>query len=287
MSNEITIQQDVKTETANMLMNHATMQSLYTFAEFMASSKVTVPKHLQGSPSDCLAVAMQAAQWGMNPFAVAQKTHLVNGTLGYEAQLVNAVMQSSGSIVGRFHYEYTGEGQRLACRVGAIPKGEVDIAWGEWLCIADVKIQNSPLWKTNPKQQIGYLQVKNWGRAFAPGAILGVYSADELEPETYQPSERELNPNQAKVKTSSLKSLAEKPEQEVVQQDDQGPDFGSEPANNDLQRLLDELSMCSQTTDFANWKASMVELFVKGSPEFNQLVAAYNKAYAAFQESVI
>jgi hypothetical protein len=38
---------------------------------------------------------MQAAQWGMNPFAVAQKTHVVNGTLGYEAQLVNAVVSSS------------------------------------------------------------------------------------------------------------------------------------------------------------------------------------------------
>jgi hypothetical protein len=37
---------------------------------------------------------MQAAQWGMNPFAVAQKTHVVNGTLGYEAQLVNAVVSS-------------------------------------------------------------------------------------------------------------------------------------------------------------------------------------------------
>ena len=39
----------------------------------------------------CMAVTLQALQWNMSPFAVAQKTHLVNGTLGYEAQLVNAV----------------------------------------------------------------------------------------------------------------------------------------------------------------------------------------------------
>jgi 3-hydroxymyristoyl/3-hydroxydecanoyl-(acyl carrier protein) dehydratase len=60
----------------------------------MADSKATVPAHLAGKPADCLAVTMQA-QWGMNPFAVAQKTHVVNGTLGYEAQLVNAVVSSS------------------------------------------------------------------------------------------------------------------------------------------------------------------------------------------------
>ena len=43
----------------------------------------------------------------MNPFAVAQKTHVVNGSLGYEAQLVNAVVQASGAIDGRFHYANT------------------------------------------------------------------------------------------------------------------------------------------------------------------------------------
>ena len=39
----------------------------------MAQSVQTLPKHLAGKPADCMAVAMQAAQWGMNPFAVAQK----------------------------------------------------------------------------------------------------------------------------------------------------------------------------------------------------------------------
>lgn len=52
---------------------------------------------------------MQAMQWGMNPYAVAQKTHLVNGVLGYEAQLVNAVIASSSAIHGRFHYRYGGD----------------------------------------------------------------------------------------------------------------------------------------------------------------------------------
>ncbi|WP_319732296.1 RecT family recombinase [Cronobacter malonaticus] len=167
--------------TAATIFSPEGLNKLMKFAEVMAQSRVTVPTHLAGKPADCMAVAMQAAQWGMSPFAVAQKTHVVNGTLGYEAQLVNAVVQNSGAIKGRFHYEYRGEGASLECRVGAVIRGEQEITWNEWLCISSITTKNSPLWKTNPKQQFGYLQVKNWARAHTPGAILGVYTPDELE----------------------------------------------------------------------------------------------------------
>lgn len=63
-------------------------------------------------PADCMAVAMQAAQWGMNPFAVAQKTHVVNGTLGYEAQLVNAVISTMSPTKDRINYEWFAVGTR-------------------------------------------------------------------------------------------------------------------------------------------------------------------------------
>ena len=69
---------------------------------------------------------------------------------------------------------------------------ETEVRWGEWLSIGAVTTKNSPLWKTNPKQQMGYLQVKNWARAFAPGAILGVYTTDELgdaEPMPQRPAQ--------------------------------------------------------------------------------------------------
>lgn len=164
-----------------LLADFEKVRVMQELANIMATAKVTVPQHLAGKAGDCLAVVMQAAQWKMNPFAVAQKTHVVNGTLGYEAQLVNAVVQSSGAIVGHFHYEYQGEGANVACRVGAVIRGDKDITWGEWLSAATVTTKNSPLWKTNPKQQLGYLQVKNWARLHTPGAILGVYSDDELE----------------------------------------------------------------------------------------------------------
>lgn len=181
----------------NTVFSHQMLQRIQDFSKIMASGGATVPKHLQGNSADCMAVTMQAFQWGMNPFAVAQKTHLVNGTLGYEAQLVNAVIVSSGAIIGKFKYEYIGnwdEYQKtkkthddeiklnLGIKVGAILKGDQDITWGEPLYLSNVTIRNSPLWKSAPKQQIAYLAVKYWARLYCPEVILGVYSTDELEP---------------------------------------------------------------------------------------------------------
>jgi RecT family len=180
-SQELNVIEDSRTSSLALITNDGNMQRLMSLAKIMASSKVTVPKHLQGSEGDCMAIIIQATNWGMNPFAVAQKTHLVNGTLGYEAQLVNAVIGASGAIRGAFEYEYKGDGAMMECRVGAVLRGRASITWGEWLCIGLVTTRNSPLWKTNPKQQIGYLQVKNWARSYAPGAILGVYTDDEID----------------------------------------------------------------------------------------------------------
>lgn len=191
-----------------LMMNTSVMESLYRFAEIMADSKFTVPKHLQGNVGDCLAVAMQAALWSMHPFTVAQKTHQVGGTLGYEAQLVNAVVEHSGAIVGGFEYEFRGSGANIECRVGAVRRGRSEITWGEWLSAATVTTKNSPLWKTNIKQQMGYLQVKNWARLYAPGAILGVYTPDELE--AIPARERDITPGAAAISAPS------EPDQELL-----------------------------------------------------------------------
>lgn len=162
------------------LMQGDNLDRIERIAIRMAEGRMTVPEYLRDNVGDCMAIAMQAMLWNMDPFAVAQKTHIVSGRLGYEAQLVNAVLQNSGAIRNAPLYEYRGEGQALECRVGCVLRGETSVRWGEWLAAAAIATKNSPLWKTNPRQQIGYLQVKNWARAYCPGAILGIYTVDEL-----------------------------------------------------------------------------------------------------------
>ncbi len=169
------------TYSPRYMLEGDSMDKMLRLAEQMACSKLSVPEHLRGNVGDCLAIITQAMLWNMNPFAVAQKTHVVSGRLGYEAQLVIAVVQNSGAIRGAFRFETRGEGPAIEVRAGAVLRGETEITWGEWLSASSVTTKNSPLWKTNVAQQMSYLQAKNWSRLYCPGAILGVYSIDELE----------------------------------------------------------------------------------------------------------
>lgn len=198
---------------ANMLslmMNVDFMASIDKMASMMASGKTTVPQHLRGNQADCFAICLQAIQWGMNPFPVAQKTHLVNGTLGYEAQLVNAVVVNSGAIKGRFDYEFFGPWERVIGKFKVIRKEKegkpVEYRVPDWtfadeagcgvkviahlangqtrdvtLLLQQARTRNSTLWADDPKQQLAYLGVKRWARLYTPDVILGVYSVDELE----------------------------------------------------------------------------------------------------------
>lgn len=193
------------------------LNAISTFAQIMAQGVSTVPKHLQGNQADCMAVAMQAAQWQMNPFAVAQKTHLINGVLGYEAQLVNAVISRSGVLANRFEYEWYGPWEKIIGKfnIRKGEKGEYRVpGWtmadeagigiviratlkGEDqpreldLLLAQARTRNSTLWADDPRQQLAYLAVKRWARLFCPDVILGVYTPDELEDR----EEREINPS--------------------------------------------------------------------------------------------
>ena len=204
MSNDIAItsQPGATVGTAAAIFSPEGMDRLVRFATLMADSKATVPAHLAGKPADCLAVTMQAAQWGMNPFAVAQKTHMVNGTLGYEAQLVNAVVSSSNLLATRLNYKWDGDWSKVSGKTDKSPSLTVTV-WatlkGEseprtlTISMAQAGVRNSPLWEQDPRQQLAYLCVKRWARLHAPDVLLGVYTPDELQ-EAAPRVERDITP---------------------------------------------------------------------------------------------
>lgn len=148
-------------------------------AKLMAGGNF-VPKHLRGVPGDCLAVVMQAARWGMDPFAVGNKTYFVNDRMAYEAQLVNAVVNSSNVLAGRLKVEWFGEGNNLECEVTGFIKGDPDPKTRR-VKINTITTRNSPLWKQDPQQQLAYFAQRAWARLHAPEVLLGVYTPDEIE----------------------------------------------------------------------------------------------------------
>ncbi|MBA8045658.1 RecT family recombinase [Citrobacter freundii] len=258
MSNDIAItsQPGATVGTAAAIFSPEGMDRLVRFATLMADSKATVPQHLAGKPADCLAVTMQAAQWGMNPFAVAQKTHVVNGTLGYEAQLVNAVVSSSNLLSTRLNYRWDGDWSKvngksdkspsLTVTVSAVLKGEEEPR-ELTISMAQAGVRNSPLWEQDPRQQLAYLCVKRWARLHAPDVLLGVYTPDELQ-ETTPRVERDITPPAATAQgmNSLINSKPEQKQEERQQhKDDRGPEeilhaFSGAAMNYNTQADLDK-----------------------------------------------
>lgn len=258
MSNDIAItsQPGATVGTAAAIFSPEGMDRLVRFATMMADSKATVPQHLAGKPADCLAVTMQAAQWGMNPFAVAQKTHVVNGTLGYEAQLVNAVVSSSNLLSTRLNYRWDGDWSKvngksdkspsLTVTVSAVLKGEAEPR-ELTISMAQAGVRNSPLWEQDPRQQLAYLCVKRWARLHAPDVLLGVYTPDELQEATPR-VERDITPPAATAQgmNSLINSKPEQKQEERQQhKDDRGPEeilhaFSGAAMNYNTQADLDK-----------------------------------------------
>ncbi len=198
---------NLTTNTNTNVANYSELEGMINLSRLMATSKVTIPVHLRNE-GDCLAIVMQSAQWGMNPFSVAQKTFLLNGVLGYEAQLVAAIINKNAPIKERLNYQFVGNWDKVigntkekTSRNGNIYRVSASTPEDEKGCgvivsatmhgetkprelhlmLTQVTVRNSTLWAEDPKQQLSYLASKKWSRLFCPDVILGVYTKDEVE----------------------------------------------------------------------------------------------------------
>ncbi|WP_122587784.1 recombinase RecT [Pseudomonas viridiflava] len=241
------------TSTSALVLDGDSLDKMMRLADVMATGRATLPKHFNGNSADCLAVVMQAMQWKMNPFAVAQKTHLVNGVLGYEAQLVNAVITTCAPVVDRLHYEWYGDWDKvigkfvikngdkgeyrqpgwkladeegLGVKVWATFRGEDEPRVLE-LLLAQARTRNSTLWADDPRQQLAYLATKRWSRLYCPDVILGVYSPDELEESS--PRFRDVSP-QRKESGTELPAYDEEKFKTMLPKWQEGIDTGKTDA---------------------------------------------------------
>jgi len=223
MSNELTTKSSTGTDiidSISILTNGELFDRMMIVSKVMANSGVIVPAHFRGKPDACMAVVMQAARWGIDPFIVAQKTHIVGDALGYEAQLVNTVINRMAPTKDRLHYEWFGPWEKVigkfvektsannkkyiapgwsladengvGVKIWATLKGETEPRVLE-LLLSQAQVRNSTLWASDPRQQLAYLGIKRWTRLYCPDVLAGVYTADEFgEPEPR--AEKDITP---------------------------------------------------------------------------------------------
>ncbi|BAO90730.1 RecT family recombinase [Caballeronia cordobensis] len=184
------------------------MVDLKSVAESIAQGGIVIPEHFRNKPGAVLAVMIQAIQWRINPIGVLQKTHITQGgLLGYEAQLINAIIIKNAPIVSRPEYKYFGDWSKVngKCEERKSDKGgkyyvatyTKDDEKGLGVIVRATFIGEdepreivvtmqqayprfSTQWATDPAQQLGYLAVRKWSRRYAPDVILGAYTPEEL-----------------------------------------------------------------------------------------------------------
>lgn len=216
------------TDTAALILNGDAMDRIERFAKMMASGKLAVPRHFNGAAADCFAVCLQAMQWRMNPFAVAQKTFISpSGALGYEGTLVAAALSTSGALEGDLRYEFIGDWSKVRGKfekresqnrgnnssepkfyiVATYTKADEDglgvRAIGRLrgertdrvveLYLSQCYPRFSTQWANNPEQQIIYAVDRVWARRHKPSVMLGVYTDDELG-QGGEPGEKFMGP---------------------------------------------------------------------------------------------
>ena len=214
--------QIARIDNVTILTNPSIFEAIRVQSEIMADARALIPEAFRGKKAECMAIAMQAARWGLDPFVVANQSYLVSGQLAYSAQLVNSVITAMAPTKDRINYEEIGDWSRilgravertgkngnkymapgwdrrdengLGIRVFATMKGE-DKPRVLTLMLTQAQVRNSTLWASDPLQQLKYLGVKRWARLHCPDVILGVYSGDELE----EPKERDITPQKPNI----------------------------------------------------------------------------------------
>lgn len=168
----------------------APIEQLQEVANFMSAAGPMIPPAFQGHPDRCLAVAYQAARWGMDPIAVCGKAYVTKSKpkgetaeverIAYEAQLVMAVINTRAPIKGRLSFAFHGSGPDRFCVVTGIIRGDREPKIVQSPPFKRIKVKNSPLWFSDPDQQFSYYTARAWARRHCPEVLLGIYTPDEL-----------------------------------------------------------------------------------------------------------
>lgn len=208
-------------------------------AERFAGSDIT-PGNFRNKPENCFIVIHQAKRLKVDPLMMMQKTYVVHGKMGMEAQLAIALVNARGPFKEGIQWELSGEGMGRSCTAWAVRKGSknkceatASMKMAEdngWMKPADSK------WRTLPDLMLRYRSAMFLARLYCPEVLLGMLSSEELRDiEAAEPPPPLVSGRQAFGK-AKVKQLAppEIPEAatdpEVIDVEPKAPETAPEPS---------------------------------------------------------
>lgn len=168
-------------DSLGMRLMPSNFGELVSFSQMMAKSGAMVRAVFRDNPGACLGVTMKAVRWGLDPWDVANKSYFVNDQMCFEGQLIHTIVLVSGLLTDDdLDFTFEGDGDQKRVRaVGTIKKNNKT---REYVSppIKDIEPKRSPLWKTDPEQQLVYYGVAKWTRRWLPTVLMGVAWTEEV-----------------------------------------------------------------------------------------------------------
>lgn len=168
------------------------------FAKTMAISKQAIPMFMRGEPGICNAAVTRALRWRLDPYFVAENMYLTRNPksgeekIAFQSQLINAVINNAQALVleGKLRVRYEGDNDDLRAIVYGVPKHETEPVEYRSPTLGERKkaigrndaghLKGSPLYDTDPEQQMWYYASRAFIRRYFPHVLAGVYTGEEL-----------------------------------------------------------------------------------------------------------
>lgn len=160
-------------------------RELMDMANMMSTAGFMVKDIYRGNPGACMGLIAICTPYGLNPLQVSWKTYKASKSddapIAFEAQVIVAMINARNVAKGGLRYTYEGEGQNRVCICSGILAGESLPVEVRSPPLGMINPKNSPLWKSDPDQQLAYYTGRSWARRYKPEILLGVYDVDEVE----------------------------------------------------------------------------------------------------------
>lgn len=177
---------------------------LMDMANMVSTAGFMVKDIYRGNPGACMGLIAVCAPYGLNPLQVSWKTYKASkgddAPIAYEAQVIVAMVNASGAVKGGLRYRYEGDGQDRVCIAYGVLVGESETLEVRSPKLSQIGVKNSPLWKSDPDQQLAYYTGRAWVRRYKPEMLLGIYDTDEVASiETGPHTARDITPSEPKL----------------------------------------------------------------------------------------
>lgn len=159
-------------------------QELLEIARVMSNGGEMIRDFYRGNVAACMNLIMICAPYRFNPIQVSWKTYKASKSgdapIAFESQLINAMINMSAPVRGKLKFTFQHEGEDMQCSVEGIERETGEVLPYQSPPIKAIHPKNSPLWKSDPQQQLAYYSSRSWCRRHFPELMLGVYARDEM-----------------------------------------------------------------------------------------------------------